>query len=94
MRLKRINTIEALERIDISASDMRDFAGRPVTRARLVEQGIDPGCYYPKTAEFISDEQWIRLLMYYANKLNYGKAKIILNGYREVIKKNLYEAAN
>jgi hypothetical protein len=94
MGLNQINTVEALRRIDINASDINDFAGWPITRARLVKWGIDPSCYHPKTAEFISDEQWIRLLIYYARKLKYGKAKTILNEYREEAMEDLRKAIN
>jgi hypothetical protein len=87
---KKINTIEALNSIGIRASDLRDLCGDSAREKLLLSCGINPGHYFPELARYINEEQWLRLLIFYARKACHPPAENLLRTKIDIIKKDLY----
>jgi hypothetical protein len=90
MSRKKINTIEALESICIIPSNLSSLSKYPKTRDLLQKWGIDPNCYYPEISEFISETEWVKVLIFYARKVRYEPARNVLKNELEEVKKEVF----
>jgi hypothetical protein len=90
MSRKKINTIEALQSICINPSTLSSLSKYPKTRGLLQKWGIDPNCYYPEISEFISETEWVRVLIFYARKVRYEPARNVLKNELEEVKKEVF----
>jgi hypothetical protein len=90
MGKKKIDTVEALNSIGIKASHLCDLCGDPSRTELLLSCGIDPNHYYPELTKFINEEQWLRLLIFYARKAGHPPAQNMLRAKIDVVREELY----
>jgi hypothetical protein len=61
-----INTAEALKSLGVDLHEIREVAGSLQGYDTLEFYGIEPSDFYPEVKEFISQDEWIKILLYYA----------------------------
>jgi hypothetical protein len=90
MGKKKIKTIKALNSIGIKGSDLRDLCGDYKRKELLLCWGIDPERYYPELARSISQEEWVKLLIFYGRRASHPPAQNLLRAQLEIVRKELY----
>ena len=91
MSTKKINTIKALKTIGVEASAIQNLSKHSQTRKLLIKWGIDPDCYYPAVRLSISEEQWLKLIIFYARMVRYQPAIEFLKNVMDKIKDELFK---
>jgi hypothetical protein len=71
----QINTVEAFLSFHMNLYTLHLLACRPEGRAKLAYYGIDTSNFFPEIAEFISRDEFIIILKYYAEVGNYEPAQ-------------------
>jgi hypothetical protein len=74
----RINTKKALESISIDPSAIKNLAEHDESKKVLRQYGLNPDNYFPLLAGFISQDEWLNLLRFYAEKGGYKPAQDLL----------------
>jgi hypothetical protein len=76
--LMRVNTKQALESISINPSAIKNLAEHDESKKVLRKYGVDPDNYFPLLAGSISQDEWVNLLRFYAEKGGYRPAQDLL----------------
>jgi hypothetical protein len=91
MSTRVVNAAKALKSINVETSAIQNLSKHPKTRNLLIKWGVDPDCYYPVMMLYISEEQWLKLIIFYARMAHYQPAIDFLKNAIDKVKDDLFK---